>query len=86
MFGWDRPGSGFRLAAEALDEQVVVRVTLVEDLDGDPAPELGVLRQIDVCHSARTEPAHDPVAPVEDGVDQRILDLCHRFLAGNDSS
>ena len=65
--------------AATLDEEVVVRVSLVEDLDRDTSSELRVLGEVHVGHTARAEPAHDPVAPVEDGVDQRILSLCHRL-------
>ena len=56
-----------RLAAEALDELLVARVALVQDLDRDAAPELGVLRQPDVRHAARAELALEPVAAREEG-------------------
>ena len=37
------------LAAEALDELLVVRVAVVEDLDRDAAAELLVLGEVDVA-------------------------------------
>jgi hypothetical protein len=58
-----------RLPPEALDELVVTCVPVVEDLDRDAAPEHLVLGEIDVCHPARAELAHDAVAPVEKRVD-----------------
>ncbi len=65
-------GGVLRLAAEALDERLVVRVAVVQDLDRNPAPELLVLGQVDVCHPARAELPDDPVAPVEERVDQGV--------------
>ena len=65
-------GGVFRLAAEALDELLVVCVAVVQDLDRDPAPELLVLGQVDVGHPAGAELADNPVAPVEERVDQRV--------------
>ena len=59
------------LAAEALDELLVTRVPVVEDLDRDAAPELLVLGEVDVRHAARAELAHDAVALVE----QRVQEL-----------
>ena len=67
-------GSVFRLAAEALDELVVVRVAVVEDLDRDAATELLVLREVDVRHPARAELAHDRVTAVEKRADERVRD------------
>ena len=58
------------LAAEPLDELVVVPVAAVEDLDGDPAAELLILGEVDVGHPAGAELALDAVAPVEKGVDE----------------
>jgi hypothetical protein len=40
MFGCERPAAVLRLAPEPLDELVVVRVPLVQDLDRDAAAEL----------------------------------------------
>ena len=65
-------GGVLRLAAEALDELVVVRVAAVEDLDRDPAAELLVIGEVDVGHPAGAELAHDLVAPVEERVDERV--------------
>ena len=64
--------SVLRLAAETLDELVVVRVAAVEDLDRDPTPELLVLGEVDVGHPTRPELALDPVAPVKERVDERV--------------
>src|SRR4029079_2428738 len=72
------PGGVLRLAAEALDELVVGRVPVVEDLDRDPAPELLVLGEIDVGHAAGAELADDLVTAVEDRVDQGVR-YGHRF-------
>ena len=72
-----------RLAAEALDELVVVRVAVVEDLDRDAAAELLVLGEVDVRHAARSELAHDPVAPVEERVDEGVA-YRHGRLQGRD--
>ena len=74
MFGCESAGGVLRLAAEALDELVVVRVAVVEDLDRDAAAELLVLGEVDVRHPARAELAHDPVAPVEERADERVRD------------
>jgi hypothetical protein len=60
------------LAPEALDEEVVVRVALVQDLDRHPASEILVLGQVDVRHSPRAELADDAVTAVEKGVDERV--------------
>lgn len=70
-------GGRLRLAAEALDEGVVRRVALVQDLDRDPPAELVVLGEVDGRHPARTELAQDAVAAVEDRVDQRVGGLGH---------
>ena len=68
-----RQGRGrLGLAAEALDEEIVVRVALVQDLDRDAAAEVLVLGEVDVRHPARAELAHDAVAAVEKGVDERV--------------
>ena len=65
-------GGVLRLAAEALDELLVARVTVVEDLDRDVPAELLVLGEVHVGHPAGAELPHDPVAPVEERVDQRV--------------
>ena len=66
------PGCALRLAAEALDELLVGRVAVVEQLQRDAAAELLVLGEVDVRHPARAELALDHVAPVEDAVDQGV--------------
>ena len=70
-------GGRLRLAAEALDEEVVAGVALVEDLDRDAAPELLVLGEVDVGHPAGAELAQDPVATVEERVDQGVREARH---------
>jgi hypothetical protein len=62
-----------RLAPEALDELLVVRVAVVQDLDGDPAPQLLVLREVDVGHAAAPELARDAVAGGEEGAGEGVL-------------
>jgi hypothetical protein len=80
--GMREPRRGLCLAAEPLDEELVVRVTVVQDLDGDAAPELLVLGQIDVRHAARAELPEDAVAPVEERVDQGVGNCHPRFRLG----
>ena len=53
------------LAPEALDELVVGHVA-VQPLDRHRPPEALVLREEDRGHPARSEPADDPVAAVEE--------------------
>ena len=65
-------GGVLRLAPEPLDELLVVRVAVVEDLDRDAAAELLVLREVDVGHPAGAELADDLVAPVEERVYEGI--------------
>jgi hypothetical protein len=60
------PGRVRRLAPEPLDELLVARVALVQDLDRDAAAELSVLRQPDVGHAARAELPLEPVAAGEE--------------------
>ncbi len=67
-------GGVLRLAPEALDELLVVRVPVVEDLDRDAPAELLVLGEIDIRHASRAELAHDLVTPVEERADQRVGD------------
>jgi hypothetical protein len=67
-------GGALRLAAEPLDELVVARVALVEDLDRHAPAEHLVLGEVDVRHAAAPDPLEDPVAPVEERVDQRVGD------------
>jgi hypothetical protein len=73
---------GLRLATEALDEELVVRVAVVQDLDRHAPAEVLVLGQIDVGHPARAELAQDAVAPVEERVDQGVGDSHLRFRLG----
>ncbi len=51
-------GGGLRLAAEALDELLVGSEALVEELEGDLAPEHLIVGRPDVRHSARADAAH----------------------------
>src|SRR5205807_2788119 len=60
------------LTPEALDELVVARVSVVEDLDRDAAAEHLVLGQVHVGHAARAELAHDAIAPVEERVEKSV--------------
>ena len=68
-----QPGGVRRFAAEALDELLVVRVALVEDLDGDPAAELLVLGEVHVGHAAAAELARDAVAACEERAGEGVL-------------
>jgi hypothetical protein len=61
-----------RLAPEPLDELLVGRVPVVEQLECDRPPQLLVLGEIDVRHPARAELALDHVALVENAVDQGV--------------
>ena len=61
-----------RLAAETLDELIVARVPVVEDLDRDAPAQHLVLGEIDVRHPARAELPQDAIAPVEERVDQGV--------------
>ena len=72
-----KPGGRLRLAAEPFDEEVVLRVALVQDLDGDAATELLVLGEVDVGHAAGAELPQDPVAAVEECVDEGVRDAGH---------
>ncbi|OLE31172.1 MAG: hypothetical protein AUG43_00855 [Actinobacteria bacterium 13_1_20CM_3_68_10] len=74
-----------RLAAEPLDERVVGSVTVVEDLDRDPAAELLVLGEVDVRHPAGAELADDQVTAVEDGVDQGVACYGHGLTSSTPS-
>ena len=65
-------GRALRLPVEALDELLVAGVALVQDLDRDPPPEHLVLGEVDVGHPAASDPLQDPVAPVEERVDQGV--------------
>jgi len=70
------------LPAEALDELVVVRVAVVQDLDRDPAAELLVLREVDVRHPARAELADDLIAPSK-SVPMSVSDTATVLLQGS---
>jgi hypothetical protein len=70
-------GCGLRLPPEALDEEVVGRVALVQDLDRHAPSELLVLGEVDVRHPAGAELAQDAVAPVEKRVYERVRDPGH---------
>ena len=66
------PGGVRGLAPEALDELIVVRVPLVEDLDGHAPPELLVLGEVDVRHPTAPELARDAVAGGEERAGERV--------------
>ena len=70
------PRGVLRLAAEPLDELLVARVPVVEDLDRDAPAELLVGGEVDVRHPAGAELAGDQVAPVEERVDEGVA-CCH---------
>jgi hypothetical protein len=59
-------------APEPLDELVVLRVAVVEDLDRDRPAQLLVLREVDVRHSTRAQLADDLVAAVEHLIDEHV--------------
>ena len=80
-----QPGGVGRLAPEPLDELVVVRVALVEDLHRDAATELLVLREVDVGHPATAELPADPVAGGEERSVERVLGGHENFLEVRDS-
>jgi hypothetical protein len=67
------PGGVRRLAAEALDELLVVRVPAVQHLDRDPAAQLLVLGEVDVGHAAAAELPCDAIAPREEGAGEGVL-------------
>ena len=62
-----------RLAPEALDELLVVRVPRVQHLDRDSAAELLVLGEVDVGHAAAAELARDAVTPREERSGECVL-------------
>ena len=62
-----------RLAPEALDELVVVRVARVQHLDGDPATELLILGEVDVGHAPAPELPRDAVAVGEERAGEGVL-------------
>ena len=63
----ERLAAWVAFAAEALDELIVVRVPLVQDLHRDLAAELLVFGQPDVRHPTRAELAFESVAAGEEG-------------------
>ena len=54
------------LAAEALDELLVLREPLVQQLDGDAPAELGVLCAVDLGHPTGADARDHAVASVDD--------------------
>ena len=67
-----QPRGALRLAPEPLDELLIRRVSVVEQLQRDAAPELLILGEVHVGHPARAELALDHVALVENAVDQGV--------------
>ena len=61
-------GGARRLAAEALDELAVLGEAAVEDLQRDLAPELQVLRAVDLGHAAAAQAVEHAVTAVDDGL------------------
>ena len=55
MFGMVEGGDGPRLALEAREPIGIARHLRGQHLEGDVAPELGVVRAIHLAHSARAE-------------------------------
>ena len=55
------PHGVLRFAAEPLQEACVVRVAVVEDLDGDAPAELAILGQVDGRHPARAKARDDQI-------------------------
>ena len=72
------------LAAEALDELLVVRVALVQDLDGHAATQLLILGEVHVGHAAAPELPRDPVSTGEECAAEGVLSR-HDFLEVRDS-
>ena len=64
-------GHGARLAAKALELIRVGRHLTVHELDRDLALQRLVERAVDRRHAARTDPGLKPVAPAEDGAEER---------------
>jgi hypothetical protein len=62
-----------RLAPEALDELLVVRVPVVEDLDRDPPAELLVLGEVHVGHAAAADLARHAIAVGEERAGEGVL-------------
>ena len=62
-------GRDLCLGVEPADEAVVVGVGLVQQLDGDPAPEPGVLGQVDLRRGPRPDGRQEAVAAREDPTD-----------------
>ena len=76
-------GGAGGLAAEALDELLVLGEAAVEHLQRDLAPELEVLGAVDVGHPAGAEALDDPVAAVDDGLGgEAALSLQQRLHDG----
>ena len=62
-----------RLAAEALDELVVVRVAPVQHLDGHATAQLLVFSEVHVGHAAAAELPRDAIAPCEERSGESVL-------------
>ena len=63
-----QPGGARSLAAEALDELLVLCEPRVQELERDTPVEQRILGAPDVRHPARAEAPQQPVAPSDDGV------------------
>ncbi len=62
-----QPGGCLGLAAEALDEFLVLGKARVQDLERHPTLQVAVVGEPDVGHAARSDPLHDRVAAVDYG-------------------
>ena len=72
MFGCESPAADFASRRNRSMKRSSLRVALVQDLDRDAAAELLVLGEVDVGHAAGAELAQDPVAAVEERVDEGV--------------
>ena len=73
-------GGGRRLAAEALDELVVLGEAAVEELERDLAAELLSSAQYTSAMPPDAEPADDPVAAVDERVARELRHLLPQRL------
>ena len=70
------PGGARGLAPEALDELAVLGEAAVEDLQRNLAPELQVLRAVDLGHPAAAHPVQHAVAAVDDCLGVQAFGHC----------
>ncbi len=77
--GVGEPGGAGGLAAEALDELLVLGEAMVQQLERDLASEQRVVGEVHVGHAAGAEPLGDAIAPVDQGAG---LNHCDPFGPG----